>query len=75
MRLGKLCSVHSGVGGLDQGRPDKLMNRQRCGALLAGSSYDLGEQEIVSDDPRSAEFTVSVNVNYYLEEASSGSQP
>src|SRR5207249_1937748 len=68
MRLGKLCSVHAGVGGLDQTRPDKFIERQRCGVLLAGCSYDLGEQEIASDDPRSAEFTISVNVSYSLEE-------
>jgi hypothetical protein len=67
MRLGKLAMVQSSDGALDQTRPDKFMDRQRCVALLAGSSYDLGEHEMVSDDPRAAEFTISVNVSYSLE--------
>jgi hypothetical protein len=67
MRLGKLGFVHYGVGGPEIGRTDKLLNRQRCGALLAGSSYDLGENEIVSDHPQSADFTVKVDVQYQLE--------
>ncbi len=59
--------VHVGVGELDPGRADKLLSRQRCGALLAGSAYDLGKNEIVSDDSRSVEFTVTVGVTYHVE--------
>jgi hypothetical protein len=44
-----------------------MMERQRFGALLAGSSYDLAEDELVSDSPRSAEFTVIVGASYALE--------
>jgi hypothetical protein len=67
MRLGKLGFVHYGVGAPEITRADKLLQRQRCGALLAGTSYDLGEHEIVSDHPQSAEFTVKVDVHYQLE--------
>lgn len=71
MRLAGLPRIHHfGAGAAADGRHDKLMERQRCAALLAGSSYDLRENEIVSDDLRSAEFTVSVNVTYSLEEVS-----
>jgi hypothetical protein len=66
-RLGGLTSVHFGYGGRHDGRTDKLMERQRCGALLAGTSYSLEENEIASDDPRPAEFTLQVNVHYALE--------
>jgi hypothetical protein len=55
---------HMASGFMDTSRPDKMMDRQRCLGLLAGSSYDLGEHEIVSDDLRAAEFTISVNVSY-----------
>jgi hypothetical protein len=67
MRLGKLASVHHNLGGPELGRTDKIMNMQRCGALLAGSSYELGENEMVSDDLRSAAFTVKVHVQYQAE--------
>lgn len=68
LRLGPLQLLHHMSGGLmDSSRPDKLMDRQRCLGMLAGSSYDLGEHEIVSDDLRSAEFTISVNANYSVE--------
>lgn len=70
MRLAGLPSLHFRGSTVADGRHDKMMERQRCAALLAGSSYDLRENEIVSDDPRSAEFTVSVNVTYALEEVS-----
>lgn len=68
MRLGTSRTIHSTAGGMaDVSRPDKLMDRQRCWSMLAGSSYDLGEHEIVFDDPRCAEITVSVNVSYSVE--------
>lgn len=68
LRLGPLQMLHHMSGGLiDGSRPDKLMDRQRCLGMLAGSSYDLGEHEIVSDDLRSAEFTITVSANYSVE--------
>jgi hypothetical protein len=67
LRLGNLGSIHHSVGGPEPGRPDKMLKQQRCAAILAGSSYDLGENEIVSDDPQSAAFTVKVNLHYRLE--------
>lgn len=68
LRLAGLSNFHFSLA--NNHRHEKMMERQRCTGLLAGSSYDLGENEIVSDDLRSAEFTVSVNVWYCLEEAS-----
>jgi hypothetical protein len=67
MRLGRLSMVHFGAAGPDFSRADKLLERQRCAALLAGCAYNLGEHEMVSDAPRAAEFTINVNVHYQLE--------
>ena len=64
MRLGKLSAVHGGGATLDAAR---LMDRQRCAALLAGCTYYPRDDEIVSDDPRSVEFKVSVLASYHLE--------
>jgi uncharacterized protein YggE len=66
LRLGPLSSLHAG-GGHEPSRPDRMVERQRCLGLLTGCPYQLGENEIVSDDPRAADFTISVNVNYPLE--------
>jgi hypothetical protein len=66
MQLGQLGSLHVGHA-VDHARPDRLMDRHRCAALLAGCSYEPGEHEAVSDDPRAAEFAVSVSVSYSLQ--------
>jgi len=65
-RLGGLVSVSTGVGLADH-RTDRLMERQRCGALLATSSYALREGEVVSDDPRTTEITITVHATHHLE--------
>jgi Protein of unknown function (DUF541) len=62
-RLGELTSLSSGA----DVRADRLMERQRCAALLAASSYDLREGEVVSEDPRTAEVTLSVHATHHLE--------
>lgn len=67
-RLGALASVHGGFNGYDV-RPDRMMERQRCAALLRGSSYDQDEHEVITDRPQSAEFAVTLNVSYHLEAA------
>ncbi len=67
MRLGRLSMVHFGTPGVVDA--DRLMDRQRCKMLLAGSSYDLGDQESVSDSSRAVESTVTVSVSYALETA------
>jgi hypothetical protein len=68
LRLGLPSSLHVRFGGIGDGRDvHKLMEQRRCAALLAGSSYELGEHDIVSDDPRAAEFTVHVSVSYSVE--------
>jgi hypothetical protein len=74
LRLGGLTSLHYSHGAGGENRPDKLMERQRCAALLAGSSYDLREHESVSDDPRPAEFIVSVTAGHWLEQPTPGPQ-
>jgi hypothetical protein len=67
MRAGELRSVHSTLNGMMTTRTDKIMERQRCGLLLAGCAHELGDDEIVSDDPRPAEFTITVNATFSLE--------
>lgn len=65
--LGDLVSAHVSAGHGAELRPDRLLDRQRCAALLAGSTYELGEYESASDDPRPGEFTVTVNATFALE--------
>jgi hypothetical protein len=65
-RLGELTSLSSLADGAD-GRADRLVERQRCAALLAASSYDLREGEVVSEDPRAAGVTIFVHATHYLE--------
>jgi hypothetical protein len=66
--LARLSMVHTS-GGPGTIRPEKLMERQRCAALIAGSTYVLRDNEVVSDDSRPAELTVSVNVSYHVQQA------
>ena len=66
MRLGQLASTRLDPSATDATRADRLLDRQRCAALLAGSTYDPQEHEVISDDPRSVEIKVSVNVSYHL---------
>ena len=66
-RLGTLGSLNSSSTRLTSGRTDRMMERQRCGTMLAGSSYDLAEDEVVSDNPRATEFGIQVHVSYSLE--------
>jgi hypothetical protein len=65
-RLGELTSLMYMPAGADS-RADRLMEQQRCAALLAAGSYDLREGEVVSEDPRSAAVTVSIHTTYCLE--------
>jgi Protein of unknown function (DUF541) len=65
-RLGELSSLNSSAYGGDS-RADRLMERQRCAALLGASSYDLREGEVVSEDSRAVEVTVSVHATHHLE--------
>jgi hypothetical protein len=66
-RFGDPASLHVTAGHAAEIRPDRLLDRQRCAALLAGSTYELGEYESASDDPRPGEFTVTVNAGFALE--------
>jgi hypothetical protein len=65
-RLGELSALNSSPYGGDS-RADRLMERQRCAALLGASSYDLREGEVVSEDSRAVEMTVSVHATHHLE--------
>jgi hypothetical protein len=64
-RLGPITMVTYSA--LADNRHDKMMERQHCLSLLSGTSYVLGENEIVSEDHRATEFTVSVHVYHSLE--------
>lgn len=45
----------------------KFMDQQRAAGLLATSTYLPAANELVTDDPRAAEFTVGVTAHYDLE--------
>jgi hypothetical protein len=64
-RLGRLTSINFQMH--TPSRTDRLMERQRCSALLADGPYELSEDEVISDSPRAAEFTIGINVHYDLE--------
>ncbi|HEV8059049.1 MAG TPA: hypothetical protein VGP68_04210 [Gemmataceae bacterium] len=66
-RLGEMGNIIGSPSRISQIRPDQLMQRQRCTALLAGTSFDLDEYEVVSDDLRAVDFTVGMSVTYTLE--------
>ena len=61
--LGELSYLNYG----SDTRTGQIMDKQRCEALLAASSYTLQDGEVVSDDPRAAEVTVSVHTSHYLD--------
>jgi len=65
-RLGKPSFINFTIG-RSSTCGEQLIRRQRCMTLLNGFSYQLTEDEIVSESPRPAEFTVNVHVNYQLE--------
>jgi uncharacterized protein YggE len=67
LRLGGLGTLHFGHGGVHDSRAERMMDRQRCAAVLAGTSYDVAEHELVSDDPRPAEFAIQVNAHFAVE--------
>jgi hypothetical protein len=64
-RLGELISLTHGHA--VEARPDRLMEQQRCAALLAASSRDLREGEVVSEDSRAVGVTISVHVTHCLD--------
>jgi hypothetical protein len=66
-KLGAPTSVHSSGGPASGHRPDRMMEQQRCAALLADCAYDLESDEVASDDPRAAEITVGVYATFQLE--------
>ena len=70
MRLGTLINIHQNYSASISTRTDQVMERQRCGAILAGSSFVPEEHDIISEDPRSAIFRISVMASYCMEQPS-----
>lgn len=66
LNVGGLASIHVSRSGPPDGRHDQLMERHRCAALLAGTSFDPREGDVVSDDPRAVDVGVSVSATYVL---------
>ena len=66
-RLGGLTSLGYGPA-VAEVRPDRLIEQQRCAALLGAGSYDLRAGEVVSEDSRAVGVTISVHVSHGLEE-------
>ncbi len=65
-RLGGPTALNYGHTAAD-GRADRLMEQQRCAAVLASISYELRDGEAVSEDARATEVTISVHASYALE--------
>ena len=65
-RLGELLSLNPLHRQLDAHRPDRMMDRQRCMAILSGTTYEIGENETIFDDARTVEFTVQLSCTYGL---------
>ena len=66
MSLGKLWMVHIVPNSIRPEGHVRMMARQRHMSILDDTSYNLDENAMVSDDPRSAAFNVNVNASYYL---------
>lgn len=64
-RLGDLSSVMYNHVGAE--RADRLMERQKCQAVLSAACYDLQDGDVVTDDARAAEVTLSVHATFALE--------
>ncbi len=67
MSLGKICMVSRSTLFQRHEGHARMMAQQCYMSILADASYKLEENEMVSDDPRSVTFTVSVSTTYYLE--------
>jgi hypothetical protein len=65
-RLGELATLSEGHVAA-AARPDRMMEQQRCAALLAASAHEPREGEVVSEDPRAVEVTVAVHASHHLE--------
>jgi hypothetical protein len=48
-------------------RPDRMMERQKWNAVLSAACYDLQDGDVVTDDPRAAEVTLSVHATFVLD--------
>ena len=66
-RLGRVTYLSENLRDASLTRQSLMLSRQKCMGMLAGSQYELKENEIVSDDPRSVEFFVEVTCHYEVE--------
>ncbi len=64
-QLGDPSMVMYGHAGAD--RPDRMMERQKWNAVLSAACYDLQDGDVVTDDPRAAEVTLSVHATFVLD--------
>ncbi len=65
-RLGELVSLGTASIAAEH-RSDRVMERQRCAALVEASSYVLQEGEVVSEDPRTVLLPINVHTGHHLE--------
>jgi hypothetical protein len=64
-RLGDVSSVMYGHAGAE--RADRMMERQKWNAVLSAACCDLQDGDVVTDDPRAAEVTLSVHATFVLD--------
>ncbi len=68
MRIVALASIFNHAGHLvSDAKADKMLDRRGLLSKLAGSAYDLTENEIVSEDARTVEFAVKLQVTFYVD--------
>lgn len=48
-------------------RPDRIMERQRCAALLESSTFQMTESDCVSEDARMVDLKITVHTTFYLD--------
>ena len=65
-RLGALTYLTYANAGIEM-RADRLLEQQKCQALLGASSYELQEDEVVSTDSRAAVVSISIHLTHALE--------
>lgn len=64
--LGELTSINH-TQSLAEGRADRILERQRCLALIESSTFTLLEGDVASEDARMIDIKVTVHTNFKLE--------
>ena len=65
-RVVGLSSVIGHRAAVPDGRHDQMVERNRCAALLAGTTFVLREGDVVADDPRAVDVVVTLNATFTL---------